>query len=499
MKIILRLNLFVLVFLIFLSSCSGGDTSDYKEVFSMGEECFAEKNHGEAMRYYLTAYEDAKRNGDYYWQGKAADRIADLFFEAYNVEESAKYRKETIESYERADKQVEKLRAEYKLASMHRYDGKITQSIAEIDSLMSIGKEQDTLDSLLLEYADNDHMGAMMALSEAYDKTNIFTAILENSLTNKDKIEGAIFRNHILRMKDRVREADSLLIQVQAQASTNEDLVKIIYTRYRNAREDWNLAYAAMLADTVFAYQEAITESILKEKVNGAHSAFYAERALIAQQESKWKLIISGIIILALCSVCFFLWLYFRARSRAHNAEIEAKVEALVSLNAWADKIAAEKQALCIEKDEMLSRQKEVLEQLFKKNWTTLNMLCEEYYEKGASQKIHELVVKKIEKEVKKIGSEEGLQQIEKEVNRYMDGVVDKLREEFPSIKEQDVRFLTLIFAGFSAKAICFILGLQTGNFYVKKSRLIKKIKESGAEHKEAFLKLLQAHAEYAG
>ncbi len=462
----------------------------------MGEECFEGKRQGEAMRYYLTAFEDAKRNGDYYWQGKAADRIADLFFEAYNIEESSRYRKEAIESYERADKQVEKLRAEYKLASMQRYDGKITNAVAEIDSIMSSGKELDALCSFLLEYAHNDHWGAMMALSETYDKTGITTAIWENSLAGKDKIEGAIFRSHILRMKDRVREADSLLRKVQAQAATNEDLVMILYSRYKNARKDGNLSYAAALADSVFVYQEAITENILKEKVNGTHSEFYAERSFRAQQESKWKLTILVIIIISLCIVCFFLWLYFKIRNRAQKAEIEANVEAMVSLNAYADKIAAEKQAISIEKDERLSKQKIVLEQLFKKNWTTLNMLCEEYYEKGASQKIHELVVKKIEREVKKMGSEEGLQQIEEEVNRYMDGIVDRLQEEFPNFKEQDVRFLTLIFAGFSAKAICFILGLQTGNFYVKKSRLIKKIKESEAEHKEAFLKLLQAHAE---
>lgn len=482
--------------ILFLSACSGRDTAEYIQAFDEGEVSFTEKNHGEAMRYYLTAFEDAKLKGDYYWKGKAADRIADLFFEAYNVEESSRYRKEAIESYERADKQIEKLRAEYKLAAMHRYDGKLTQTIAEIDSMMTSGKEQDALDSLLLEYVDHDHMGALMALCEAYDKTNISAAILENSLADKDKIEGAIFRSHILRMKDRGREADSLLIRTQDKAKTNEDLVKILYSRYKNAREDGNLSEAAVLADSVFAYQEAITEKIIKEKVNGTHSEFYAERSLRAQRESKRKLITSGVIIIALCMVCFFLWLYFRIRNRAQKAEIEANVEAMVSLNAYADKIAAEKQAISIDKDEKLSKQKVVLEQLFKKNWTTLNMLCEEYYEKGASQKIHELVVKKIEKEVKKIGSEEGLEQIEKEVNGYMDGIVNKLREECPNIKEQDVRFLTLIFVGFSAKAICFILGIQTGNFYVKKSRLIKKIKESNAEHKEAFLKLLQSLAE---
>lgn len=456
--------------------------------FYMGEVCYNQEKSREAMKHYLHALEEAKRLGNDYWRAKAADRIADLFFEAYNVEESSRYRKDAIESYERAEKPLDKQRAEYKLSYMLHYDGKITQAVAEIDSLMSLGGEQDVLDSLLLEYIDHDHMGAMMALCETYDKTNISTAILENSLASKDKIEGAIFRSTLLRMKERGKEADSLLIRAQAQANKNEDLVKILYSRYKNAREDGKLSYAAELADSVFGYQEAILSKIISESVNGAHSDFYSDLTSRTKQKSKWQLTISIIAFIAVCSVSFFSWRILRLRNRAQRAEIDAQIEALVSLKAYSDKLSAEKIAMSEEANQRENQQNAILQQLFKKNWTTLNMLCEEYYEKGGSQKIHDLVVKKIEKEVKNIGSEEGMSKIEEEVDKYMDGIVDKLRKECPYIKEPDIRFLTLIFAGFSAKAICFILGIQSGNFYVKKSRLFKKIKDSDAAHKESFL-----------
>ena len=62
---------------------------------------------------------------------------------------------------------------------------------------------------------------------------------------------------------------------------------------------------------------------------------------------------------------------------------------------------------------------------------------------------------------------------------------------EVPTLKEDDVVFLSLVFAGFSVRAVCLIIGIKYKNFYLRKSRLVKKISNSGAPHLDFFLNKL--------
>ena len=72
-----------------------------------------------------------------------------------------------------------------------------------------------------------------------------------------------------------------------------------------------------------------------------------------------------------------------------------------------------------------------------------------------------------------------------------MGGIVNLLRLELDSLKEKDIVFLTLIYAGFSARAICLFTDIKYKHFYVKKSRLYKKIEASNVTHKDLFISKL--------
>ena len=72
-----------------------------------------------------------------------------------------------------------------------------------------------------------------------------------------------------------------------------------------------------------------------------------------------------------------------------------------------------------------------------------------------------------------------------------MDGIVSSLRNQCPFLKQEDVNFLALLYAGFSVRAVCMFTGIKYHHFYVKKSRLIKRIEASDAPDKALFLEKL--------
>lgn len=128
---------------------------------------------------------------------------------------------------------------------------------------------------------------------------------------------------------------------------------------------------------------------------------------------------------------------------------------------------------------------------LFAGHFDLLNRLCDEYFEKADSDRTRALLVKSIEEEISRMRSPNKLQELEAMVNRCRDNAVEKLRAQFPSLKEEDITFLTLIFAGLSQRTVCLLTGNKIRNFYNKRLRLKKRIGESDAPDKEELLRLL--------
>lgn len=466
--------------------------------FFMGEVFFNQDKPREAMKYYLTAYEESKRLGNYYWLAQSAERISHLFLKAYNHADAVKYRKEAIEAYHNSNHPVCEARAESKLKSMFENDGKITECEQLQDSLFRIDYQHSTLDSLLLQYSNSHPMSSLIPITKMYG-LDFLNDCLQNLLPDSEKLEGSLWIAKHLRLENKFRESDSIITSASEYATSNEEKIKILYALFENARLTNNPPRAFELADSIFHYQEAITNESMTEDLNGAHSDFYTQRSIKSSEQSRLYLGVAIVAIFVVLLIAFLSWRILRLRHRAHHAEMEAKIESLVSMKAYADKLLAEQFLLKKEFDEKSKEYNEeslrkglLLESLLKDRWKTLNELCEEYYEKGTSKKIKDAITAKIETEIKNISSEEGLDTLIAEVNKYLDGIVDKLQNELPQLKKKDVAFCSLMFAGFSTKAICLILDIQSGNFYVKKGRIIKKISDSDAQHKEEFIARLK-------
>lgn len=81
---------------------------------------------------------------------------------------------------------------------------------------------------------------------------------------------------------------------------------------------------------------------------------------------------------------------------------------------------------------------------------------------------------------------------LEKDLNRFCDNVMSKLREQVPEIKGQNLKIIALLFAGQSYNTIKLILNAQSIEaLKTAKSRCRKAIKESYAPDTKLFLDML--------
>ncbi len=115
-------------------------------------------------------------------------------------------------------------------------------------------------------------------------------------------------------------------------------------------------------------------------------------------------------------------------------------------------------------------------------------MLCGQYFDIGDSPAARATALNNIGKELDKLRSRKNLSSIEDAVDMYMGNIMSMLRRECDFLKEDDLVFMSLLFAGLSSRAICLFLNMKYKFFYLKKSRLAKRIEASGAPHKDIFL-----------
>lgn len=118
----------------------------------------------------------------------------------------------------------------------------------------------------------------------------------------------------------------------------------------------------------------------------------------------------------------------------------------------------------------------------------TLNMLCNEYFEKNESEKVRLTLYNEVEKHILALRGSKNIAELENIVNTYLDNILVKVREQLPDLGKNDFLFLTYLYAGFSPRAICIFTDIKIKNFYNRRSRLKDRILASDAPDREYFV-----------
>ncbi|MDE6301155.1 MAG: hypothetical protein K2M19_05525 [Muribaculaceae bacterium] len=118
----------------------------------------------------------------------------------------------------------------------------------------------------------------------------------------------------------------------------------------------------------------------------------------------------------------------------------------------------------------------------------TLNMLCNEYFEKHDSEKLRLTLYNEVEKHILALRDPKSISELEILVNSYLDNILDRIKEQIPSLNRNDLIFLTYLFAGFSPRAVCIFTDIKIKNFYNRRSRLKERILASEAPDREFFV-----------
>ena len=130
---------------------------------------------------------------------------------------------------------------------------------------------------------------------------------------------------------------------------------------------------------------------------------------------------------------------------------------------------------------------------LFSEKIDHLDRLSESYF-KMDEGKEKEALFKQIKQTVSSLRKDQGMfLSLEKDLDRYCNGIMSKLRDQVPRISGDNRRIIALFFAGYSYETVKLILNkVSVESLKTARSRFRKEIKDSGAPDTDFFLKMLE-------
>ena len=178
------------------------------------------------------------------------------------------------------------------------------------------------------------------------------------------------------------------------------------------------------------------------------------------------------VLIFIGCAVAFVIVSY-RRKLTDKNTQLAQYADAIDSLGTKVSSAERSRENLLSQLDVHKAKEKE-LKDLLENRFSEVRELVRTYYEFGNSKKLQ----KKVDDMLKLQLSGDNFEVMEQVVNAKNNDVIRKVREKYPNMKEDNIKLLNLIYAGFTAQEISVILNDTPQNIYVRKSRLKKSIQE---------------------
>lgn len=312
---------------------------------------------------------------------------------------------------------------------------------------------------------------------------------IETSIRSDTTAAGYCTRAQTFLLRNRPDSARRCLQRAETLDPDNDVLPMIEYTAYRVETRAGRYRDAARMIDRFIFLNDSLTRTALQASAGMIERDYFRERAAFAdfrmQNRRLGERLVAAVVLLLL----LIAGLILRQRIRLHKERNERYLLLVREAEAEYRNLARSLQ----QRDRDEARMKGLIASRF----DIVDRLGKTLYERENTVSGQAVMTREVKRIIEGF-AENGdmLQELEHIVDMAHDGVMRKLRRDFPKMKEADVRLLCYIFGGFSPQVISLFMEESVANVYARKSRLKSRIKASDAPDRELFLALLGAVSE---
>ena len=490
---------------------NGPDSLTMRAMFYKAWTNFTLEKYPDAIVPASNSYDLALKSEDNYWIAKSAELISLLYSATFYKEECIKYAWIAAKYYEKASRRLNHI---YSLCDLGL-------ALANADSIENGEHLLDSVfDVAMNECADTST--ALYALSNIF-ASKIYAEDYKGAKNIIDTLEsfGYSFNNQELgwialtELKLGNPPDITPLLQLSVKDDISIDESSSLFSFLSNYyRAVGNTNLALRYTDSLLSHQNRMVNELVQQSLVSVLNESNVNK-ITKEQEKASKLAQTNrfIIIFGVLGTVFILLLWFY-RSRLKNAEIRIAVKEIAELSKDNKRLYAHSESLQkalkskqdaldffeIEIGKLNSRinndaetRNKLMEQtheLFKKQWSVINNLCDSFFE-CESNTVQKNLLRKINQELSSFTDKKNLKKLEQTVNTHYNNIISLLHEQCPWIKDDDFKFILLVAAGFSPRAVNYFCEIKLKYLYNKKTRLADRIKKSSAVNRDDFVKIL--------
>ena len=500
----MKLFKYIFILLPVLFSCSGdGITPELEEAlyhFYTGQSYQREHKYYDAMEEFLQAEELSASSDKVVLKGQICSHKGALYAQKMDYSNALDMFSRALDFYQLAGTDVrEHIMYAYEgMARIYAADGNVQESInyyrkASQEAVQMRSKmlfsphdsvvvtKENLFNDALMRYStaiaalycrvDGGEDKALAQLDSTYNKFNdSIVNPLDYPLLAKIYLKKGDVKKSSGYLKDYSEKVGERRLLPDEQLQLYDIAAKVAL-----AAGDYKGASRAM--DRYIYIMDSVSLAARSESVREAEQQFWQRRLEEENYNVKVRsyslAAVYSFIVAIMVVAGVFVVRRYRERMEEKNTLLAQYADNIESLGTRVASAENSRENLLSQLDIHKAKEKE-LKELLENRFAEVKELVRTYYESGNSKKLH----KKVDDLLKLQLSGDNFEVMEQVVNAKNNDVIRKVREMYPNMKEDNIKLLNLIYAGFSAQEISVILNDTPQNIYVRKSRLKKSLQE---------------------
>lgn len=432
-----------------------------------------------ALRFFLKVEEKLKDINEPYYTGLLYTQIGEVYYKQMNYNRAYHYFREARNNFRQSDNTLEETKSTLDMAASTFHSKDIEKAMRLYSAAL------DLADELKNESLANTSLTNLASLYVASGKRQIPHDLLQR--IELSARQDTLYKYHTLvdvnLLKNRIDSARHYLALAEAHTTDIRDMTELQYTAYQIEAQAKNFKKATDYIHRYIYLSDSLTRSNMQFSAGMVEREFFKEQSDFSEYRMKnrmtWEITIA-ILVLFIIGVIYYV---IRQRLRLQRERTD---------HYWllAEEANSQYKALT----EHLEGQRNVeshLKGLIASRFDIIDKLGKTYYERENTASRQATMFHEVKQIITDFAeNKEMLDELELIVNTCHDNAMQKLRNDFPAMKDTDFRLLCYIFVGFSPQVISLFMKDTVANVYARKSRLKSRIKSANTMHKELFLSL---------
>ena len=433
-----------------------GDAPQAMEYFHKALDCENINSHTKAVAY-------AQMAGLYHEQ-----RVYDLAIHSY---------KKAIELNNNNNNITNSLYNTLNLANIYILQNRTDSAFILHNFVLNNAKEL-TNSSLIL--SSNIQLANIHLLNNNYTSAH---KILKSIKTSSFKEDSTAISNSFAQLYYKLNNIDSTLFYCNKLIKSKNlniqlegyNILANLHIKNKNIDDAYNaMIMSTKLSDTIRKLQtpQEIRQlsSIYNYQIRERENNKLKQKA---QKHSLYLYIsISGICILVLLLFIF----HQQSRQKIHKKQqlIDNYAETILELRDLINSNASSHSA--------------IINELFEGRFSILNDIGNTFADLSDSTVDQKLLYKEVKEIISRFENPKTLTELEEIINRYKNNLMQKFRDDFPSLSNDEYQQACYHYAGFSPKFISILMHQKYPTIYKRRTRIKEKIMASDSAHKEELI-----------